>query len=518
MICFDTEDDSCGTVKIINFFDGVNHRTYRGENCRYKSWAYLHESAPETFWACNLGYDLVNLFGPWLGKVCTLQYVKAGLMRCSFREAQITFLDTLRHWPASVEEMGKKIGLEKLSMPHLGCDCDDCVDYCRRDTEITWRFVNEMVGRYEALGLFSIRSTLPAMALQLFKEFYPKEFIEVDDYHLEIMRKGYYGGRVEVFQTGKINGVVNHYDVNSLFPSVMENKSFPDPVSINIVSKPDFKAEGIFEGKVYIPRTDIPCLPVRDDELIFPYGVVSGSWPYPEIRQLIKDGGKVLECRQAVEFDEQEYPFKEYVNFCYQKRLESKNELDSLIWKLFLNSLYGKFGQGSELEIIFNDESQFIKGKARHVNVIWSAYVTSYARLKLLGFLRGCHSLFYTDTDSVFTFDNLPVSSDLGALKLEGVYKMVEFKGNKLYCLDDKARAKGVPRKLAAEFFHTGKATYRRPIKFKEGRKRGIQPNVWHSMTKENNKEYTKRMILEDGSTLPWNISEYRQRVREGII
>lgn len=518
MICFDTEDDSCGNVKIINFFDGVNHRTYRGKDCRYKSWAYLHEKAPAIFWACNLGYDLVNLFGPWLGKVVTLQYVKAGLMRGSFRECQITFLDTLRHWPATVERMGKMIGLPKLEMPHLGCECDDCVDYCRRDTEITWRFVYEMVERYKALGLFTVRSTLPAMALQLFKEFYPKDFTEVDDYHLDLMRKGYYGGRVEIFQMGKINGVINHYDVNSLFPSVMANRTFPDPVSMTLTQKPDLKKEGIFEGQVYIPRVEIPCLPVRDSELIFPYGTVKGSWPYPEIRQLLEDGGKIIECRQAIEFDEVEEPFTEYVKFCYQKRLESTNLLDKEIWKLFLNSLYGKFGQGSELEIIFNDESKIIKGKARHVNIIWSAYVTSYARLRLLDYLRSCDSLFYTDTDSIFTFDNLSVSSRLGDLKKEGTYSQVEFKGNKLYCLDSTVRAKGVPRKNQAEFFHQGKVTYRRPIKFKEGRKRGLQPNVWHDMTKENNKEYTKRKILEDGSTEPWNISEYRQRVREGII
>jgi hypothetical protein len=372
------------------------------------------------------------------------------------------------------------------------------------------------------------------MALQLFKEFYLKDFIDIDDYHLEIMRKGYYGGRVEVYRVGKIAGSINHYDVNSLFPSVMESENFPDLSSMNVTSSPDFKNEGIFEGKVYIPKTEIPCLPVRDSELIFPYGIVGGSWPYPEIRQLIEDGGKVLECRQAIEFDEVEKPFKKYVKFCYQKRLESNNELDSMIWKLFLNSLYGKFGQGSELEIIFDDESKIIKGKARHVNVIWSAYVTSYARLKLLKFLRGCNSIFYTDTDSIFTFDDLSTSDKLGDLKQEGHYSQVEFKGNKLYCLDNpgepckrhkkiecdicRYKAKGVPRKKAAEFFQTGKVTYRRPIKFKEGRKRGIQPNVWHDMTKVDNKRYTKRKILSDGGTEPWNISEYRQWVREGII
>jgi hypothetical protein len=511
MISYDTEDDSQGNVKILNFFDGKNHTTFRGENARFRAWGHIASIGKEQIWAVNAEYDLVNLFGPWLGKICTLQYVRSGLMRASFKEAKITFLDTLRHWPASVEVMGKTIGLPKLSMPHIGCDCDDCVDYCRRDTEICWLFVSEMLSRYEALGLSSIRSTLPSMALQLFKQFYGKEFSEVDDYCLNAMRKGYYGGRVEIFRMGKISGKINHYDVNSLFPSVMKGGVFPDLDSIYTTVKPDFEREGIFEGWVYIPRYDIPGLPVRAGELLFPYGNVYGSWPYPEIRQLLKDGGRVAKCKEAIEFEQIESPFDKYVDFCYRHRLASKTELDKTFWKLMLNSLYGKFGQNGGLEIIYNDKEQMLEGKAKHANVVWSAYITSYARLRMLGFLRSLSTCFYTDTDSLFTFDNLPSSSDLGALKEEGIYKEAEFKGNKLYHLDDSYKAKGVPRKMAEDFFRTGKATYKKPMRFKEGRARGLQPNVWHEVEKETRKGYTKRRILTDGSTEPWEFGEYQR-------
>lgn len=514
MICYDTEDDSQGNVKIINFFDGQKHTTYRGENCRYKAWGHLREIEPEQVWAVNAEYDLVNLFGPWLGKICTLQYVRSGLMRCSFREAKITFYDTLRHWPASVEDMGKSIGLPKLSMPHLGCECDDCVEYCRRDTEICFRFVSEMLSRYEALGLSTIRATLPSMALALFKQFYSKEFPCIDDYHLAAMRKGYYGGRVEIYRLGKIQGKINHYDVNSLFPSVMRGGIFPDLDSLYVTQKPDFEKEGIFEGYISIPETNIPGLPVRINELIFPYGSVYGSWPYPEIRQLIKDGGKVVKCKEAIEFDEIESPFTSYVNYCYEHRRESKTKLDDTFWKLMLNSLYGKFGQSSGLEIIYDDMDKTLEGKAAHVNVIWSAYITSYARLRMLGFLRSCTDPFYTDTDSLFTFDTIPTSKKLGEMKREGRYSEVEFKGSKLYSLDNNPKAKGVPRKMAGDFFRNGKAIFKKPMRFREGRKRYLQPNVWNEVTKEASKEYTKRKVLIDGLTAPWDYLEYRQIMR----
>lgn len=518
MICYDTEDDSQGNVKILNFFDGNNHTTFRGENARFRAWAHLCSIAPAQVWAVNAEYDLVNLFGPWLGRICTLQYVRSGLMRASFSEAKITFYDTLRHWPASVEDMGNAIGLPKLSMPHLGCDCDDCVEYCRRDTEIAHRFVSEMLSRYESLGLFTLKSTLPSMALSLFRQFYTKEFEPLDDYKLNFMRKGYYGGRVEIYRLGKINGKINHYDVNSLFPSVMRANSFPDTDTAYLTTKPDLEnKEGIFEGWIYIPKTDIPGLPVRAGELLFPYGSVYGTWPYPELRQLLKDGGRVVRCKEAVEFEDIEKPFVSYIDFCYLKRLEAKTQLDKTFWKLMLNSLYGKFGQNSGLEVIHNDRTRTIEGKAKHVNVVWSAYVTSYARLTMLQFLRSCRTPFYTDTDSLFTFDSFPTSSELGALKLEGQYSEAEFKGNKLYCLDTTVKAKGVPRKMAGDFFRTGKAVYKKPMRFKESRRRHLQPNVWNEVEKEARKDYSKRKIVADGMTEPWDFREYQKSIEREL-
>lgn len=515
MITVDTEDDSQGCVTIIDFFDGEDHSTFIGENCRYKAWGHLRTVAPATIWAVNAEYDLINLFGPWIGKLTTLQYVKAGLMRASYREGSITFLDTVRHWPVGVEKMGEIIGLPKLSMPHLGCICDDCVEYCRRDAEITWLYVDAMLARYDELGLTSIRSTLPSMAFQLFRQFYPNEFPAIPDYIKSAMRRGYYGGRVEIYQTNEIEGKINHYDVNSLFPSVMLDNSYPTVSSLSVTSNPDFNNEGIFEGWIHIPCSDFPCLPVRATEILFPHGSLYGSWPYPEVRQALADGGKILSCKQAIEFNETENPFDSYVKFCYQKRLESTSKIDSDFYKLMLNSLYGKFGSHNEISVIYNDKESTLSGDSIQANIIWSAYVTSYARLRLLGFLRSASINYYTDTDSLFTPDELPTSTELGALKLEGTYSKTWFKGNKIYCVDGKAKSKGVPKAQAMEFFSTGRATYRKPSRLRESRRRGIQGNIWGEVSKEFRKEYTKRKIEKDGSTTAWEMLAYHRFMKE---
>lgn len=513
----DTEDDTCGTTTIIDFFDGQFHMTYKGENCRYKSWGFLHQIEPAYVWACNAEYDLINLFGAdWLGKLCTLQYVKAGFMRGCFREAKITFFDTYRHWKSSVKQMGEMIGFPKLVMPHdPGCMCDDCVAYCQRDAEVTWKFTAAMLEMYQSIGLEKIKATLPGMAIQFFRqEFYFKEFPKINTYCKKFFRRGYYGGRVEVYKTGLIEGDIQHYDVNSLFPSVMKRFSYPELSSLEVKNEPDLSKEGMLEGWVHVPKSNYPCLPMRDEEILFPYGEIFGTWPYCEIRQLLKDGGTINKIRECIEFEETENPFERYVDFCYQKRLKAGNAIEKEFWKLMLNSLYGKFGSHGEIETIYDDKTSFVGGEAVYANVVWSAYVTSYARLHLLDFLRSCSLCYYTDTDSLFTPDFLPTSTLLGDLKKEGEYSQAYFKGNKLYTLDNVAKAKGVPKLNQLEFFETGKTSYLKPTRFRESRKTSKEANHWLMVEKQIRNTYTKRRVLTNGDTEPWTMPAYKKFIR----
>ena len=179
-----------------------------------------------------------------------------------------------------------------------------------------------------------------------------------------------------------------------------------------------------------------------------------------------------------------------------------------------LNSLYGKFGAHNEITVIHNDKESTLVGDSKQANIIWAAYVTAYARLRLLEFLRSTTRNYYTDTDSLFTPDQLPVSTDLGTLKLEGTYKTAWFKGNKIYAIDAATKAKGVPRNMSGDFFNANSATYRRPTRFRESRRRHLQPNIWNEVTKVNRKEFTKRKIMPDGSTEPWDYLEYKRSLR----
>jgi len=512
LIAFDTEDDSEGNVKIINFFDGTQHYTFEGEGLRERSWDYLCAAAPAMVWACNTEYDLINVFGDWLGKMVTLQYVKSGLIRGSFRDAKIIFYDTYRHWPVSVKLMGEIIGLPKIEV-----DGDFInIEYCRRDTEIVWFFVDQMLKRYEDMGL-KIKATLPAMALQLFG----KDFTEIiknpfNDDIKDFFRKGYYGGRVEVFKFGEITGEINHYDYNSLYPSVMKDFKYPDLFAWKETVTPDFSKEGMAEITIKYPEQKICSLPARTEiELLYPYGTLRGAWCYPEIRQALNDGGVIKQVHRAIEFNIMTDPFSGYVEHCYNMRLEAKrtkNKLDDVFWKLFMNSLYGKFAQSGGIEMIYNDRHFTLESVGGHVNVIWSAYVTCYGRLRLLEGMRSCDDIYYTDTDSLFCPDILPESAELGKLKKEGTYSKCEFIGNKIYMLEDEAKAKGVPKTAAKDFIRNGKATYRKPARFRESRRTFATANKWYNVEKQLKSEYIKRKINPDGTTAAWEIRDFFSR------
>lgn len=519
---FDTEDDSRGTPSIFNFYDGTHHRTFvrtcfaSVEEMRRYAWDWLAESARVhrrlVVWACNIEYDLLNLYGSeWIGKLLTLQYVSAGMIRATLREAPVMFLDTLRHWPASVEEMGQALGYPKFKRNFRS------VAYCRRDTEIVWRYVQKGLKFYVRLNL-SIRATLPAMALQLFKGFYHREFPKLAPDLRTFFRRGYFGGRVEVFRLGTIKGPVYHYDVNSLFPSVMLGW-FPDLRSWRWVRDLDFRREGIAQVQLSYPFHAIPALPIRgEEEVVFPYGELEGVWTYPELRQAMQDGATIQRVIQGVEFSRREHPFIAFVEFCWRHRVRARSKLEKRFWKLIANSLYGKFGQHRGLDVIFHDRELTIDTEAAQSNVIWSAYVTAYARLELLRWLRRAHDVFYCDTDSIFTSRRLPVGNGLGELRQIGIYQSCLFRGNKIYAATNAsgqitARAKGVKQDVALDFVLTGRAVFRRPARLRESRRTSAEANVWYQVKKELKAEYTKRHVRPDGTTVPWTLPEYRALV-----
>jgi DNA polymerase type B, organellar and viral len=51
-----------------------------------------------------------------------------------------------------------------------------------------------------------------------------------------------------------------------------------------------------------------------------------------------------LKIHKVYSYEKKEKIFDKYVDYFYEKKINSDNEIEKLIYKLLLNSLYGKFG------------------------------------------------------------------------------------------------------------------------------------------------------------------------------
>ena len=547
----DTEDDSKGHVELINFFDGSKHYTFEKQ---VDALNFLESRNPSVnIWSTNLGYDLVNLFRGFMG-VLSITYVGSRVISAQIEKCPVYFKDTLNHWKISVAEMGKRIGLEKLEGDLFSRrkkpTKEELIRRCQRDSEITRRFVEVMTEKYESLGI-EIKATIGATALNYYSKNYrksPKDKIFTKK-QLEFLKQGYYGGRTEIFYTKPVEGNILYHDFNSLYPSVMKKHIYPNIGRPYFTKKPELDinskeflgpSEGIAHVEVTSPKLDIPYLPYRAEtgKLIFPIGTFSGHWTYFELRRAREIGYRINKVHNALEFSfGTDRPFEKFVSYLYQERLKSQNVKDSLMsdtTKLIMNNLYGKFAQGNEITKLIPISKKEIKNgdtilgdqilrKTQgeyplHTNYIWAALTTAYGRdelwQKMIEIENHWGRVIYCDTDSVIWHckgqgDPLGSSTDLGALKLEKRLKYAYFKAPKLYCLIERRnqkahyRAKGVPRKVAKDFFLTGKAKFRRPTKLRESLRRKITANLWLLTEKEWRTEYDKRVKSRNGETSP---------------
>lgn len=491
-----------------------------------------------------MAYDINNVFYPYLD-ILDQTYAGSRLIAARIRGTQIYLKDSLNHFKISVEEMGKQIGLEKLKVDGNF----DNVEYCRRDAEITYKFMHSMQTYYESFGC-KMKTTIGATALNFFNDHFYKYKSPLEAEEIDFCIKGYYGGRTEIFFNKRIEGDIQIYDYNSLYPSVLEQNRFPMLKRRHYTSNPDFSLEGMVHAKVFAPKMHIPYLPLKTKKkLIFPTGTFEGQWTYFEIREAEKLGYKVLKINKALEFKNTFNPFKDLVNGLYRKRVQAQNsgnELLSEALKNILNNLSGKFNQGrGYLRILpfkmetYNSATDKIMGNVilrkvmgnypRHTNGIWGSYITAYGRHEvnkaLYTVLERGGTPIYCDTDAVVFKSDRQIftdSNELGKLKNEGAKieqkcggKIVaaHYKLPKVYCLElsnnkKLYKAKGIPRAQAEDFFVKKKASFRKPVKLKELLRQNLKqakflaPNDWVLNEKEFRQKYDKRRVLKNGSTV----------------
>jgi len=241
---------------------------------------------------------------------------------------------------------------------------------------------------------------------------------------------------------------------------------------------------------------DKPILPYRDENgnICNPIGSWSG-WYSSELLKKARELGISVEVHYGYTYENKEYLFKSYVETYYNLRKQySNNTGKNLIYKLLLNSLYGRLGlkhintitklvsKSEALEILLKykvlenetiDASKnleyikFIKEPSDILNIIdfaefvkvsndslnkndfinrnvsISAMITSKAAIFMDQFINiENNECYYTDTDSVILEKPLldsAIGKDIGKFKFIAKIKRAYFISPKFYCLVAKA-------------------------------------------------------------------------------
>ena len=461
----------------------------------------VYQKTPLYVFAANIWYDLRNtdvltrLIDNGFEITTFINKARVVIIHVKGKEGTVFFLDTLNYLPFSVRQLGEKIGKPKLKVDFDRVDDKRLMRYCLRDTEIItdsilgWiRFIHK-----ENLGGFA--KSLASQALAAFRHRFMHHRIMIHNkkHIIELERAGYFGGRTECFYIGEVKeSPIYDLDVNSMYPYVMANYDVPIrhvgyKEGINVDKLGHLLDKYCIIAEVEV-KTDKPYYPLKKKgKCIYPIGRFTTTLPSASLMRAYKCGhikrvNKMAAYLKAIIFND-------YVTYFYNLKEKARKEgkkIDYTLAKLFLNSLYGKFGQRVD-KVISSGELKKTKwgreeiyyretGKHTVINYLgnrfeelelnaedgWNtfvaiaAHITDYARNVLVDYIEkaGWENVYYCDTDSLFVNekgyqrlqDDLS-DVELGKLKLEKKINHLVIYGLKDYIADNTIKIKGIPQR-----------------------------------------------------------------------
>ena len=313
----------------------------------------------------------------------------------------------------------------------------------------------------------------------LFESVFPQISLQLDSF----IRRSYFGGIVyknsELVDSleGDICGLV--YDVNSLYPSVMRARLLPYgfPLSFNgdynksDIDKKEYPLyfQEIRVKKFHIKHGFIPNIQIRNSQnfngTVYAksnkYIDYDGKEKYEECNFVFTNvqldyflksyDVEGIDYIRGVAFQGSYGIFDRYIDTFMEMKKNGKGAVRATA-KLFLNSLYGKFGMNpiKEEKIIDYQDKTFstistdndgnkLDYLDKGVFIAMASFITSYAREVLLTSIEKVYDRFlYCDTDSIhitgYEIPNIVIhDKNLGAWKLEGKFTKAKYIGAKRY-------------------------------------------------------------------------------------
>jgi DNA polymerase type B, organellar and viral len=404
----------------------------------------------------------------------------------------LTIFDMLNYWNVPLDVLGDQVGLPRLATIPQTALTSDLVGHCIRDCEIMVRAMSSLIGVLYERGWGNITGTAASQAFSAYRHSFlsAKINIPASIEGTRIERGAYFSGRVDCNHVGPVNERVYVLDHNSLYPSVMRQHRYPCRLE-RVIERPSIR-----EAKSWLQSYGVIAhVGIRSDYAEYPIRTTRGvRWARgdydtyiagPELHRAINR----LDVRRiySVAVYDLADIFSRYVDCLYGERLQARRGgrlADEALYKLLLNSLYGKFGQRANTwteasniaapceygEFLVRQPGglRCIKcravarkvwrksegGEALHSFPAISAYVTMYGRERMREVISiaGRHEVWYQDSDCIHTskygLDALQREGELhpdqlGKLK-ESSYAGAYYRGPRDYRIGEVEKISGV--------------------------------------------------------------------------
>ena len=398
----------------------------------------------------------------------------------------LEFNDTTNYFKTSLENIAVEMFKEKKyahnEYKYKGKQWNDYIkkngkELVLKDCEILYKLVNFMKNTNIKWGLSASNTTFKNWNYN----YNPEYEIDTDKFNL-IVSELYHGGRTEVYKRNqKIDAV--SLDVNSLYPYVMKKYRYSVKFRRKLVINDyvtDYLIENIKKQKynyiIFIDyKTQLSRTPIMTNcqgHLID----VQENLTYITGQEFLElyesDKNLTFKLYKVYEFFNNDL-FSKYIDYFYKLKKEANNEAEKNIYKLFLNSLYGKMGQRvkslkfldykdfPELKpfrktndlirfngisySLYNDFLTMLEQQEYKYSPLISAEITANARIVNYQYQKklGIENIIASDTDSFIIpkkeFDKILdkekiINNELGMLKIEEDKSgIVEFYGLKDY-------------------------------------------------------------------------------------
>ncbi|MGY5149068.1 MAG: DNA polymerase [Candidatus Nitrosopumilus sp. bin_68KS] len=338
---------------------------------------------------------------------------------------------------------------KKFSLRYFMRNKQKIRDYCLSDCVLTQEladyWLDTFFNAYQFYTANWISSGYLAEKVLVFNDVEIALFTDIPYEIQDLAWKSFYGGRFELIQRGFI-GECYIYDINSAYPYALT--FLPDITDGKWIHSTRINPKaslGFFHIRAHVSDSvKISPFPFRtkNNRIVYPIGEFETFVTLEELIAVHDDSKikyKILDSHQFIPNSNCSYPFRDFVEEHYYKRLKLKRENNPLerAIKIILNSIYGK-------------TAQRVNGKMGNLFVpVIASFITGFARAQMYQFMRQYgleNETIAFATDSVACTKKIPNldSLELGQMKLDKEGDDVYYLSNGFYRFNEKWKNRGI--------------------------------------------------------------------------